>query len=85
MKAVNVPQLEDSFEHTGPHGVHLCLVFPKLFTTLSNVRRTLKDNYFPVDVVKVVINGVLKGLIALHGAGIIHTGAYRLTSGPTES
>ena len=73
---VNLPQLDDSFEHSGPHGVHLCLVFPRLYTTLSNVRKTLPDNHFAPGTVRKVVEGVLDGLDALHSAGIIHTGAF---------
>ena len=79
-KSVNVPQLDDSFEHPGPHGNHICFVFPKLYTTLSNVRKTLPDNHFQSGTVKVIVEGLLDGLDALHGAGIIHTGMFSYPS-----
>mmetsp|Transcript_55499 Transcript_55499/g.119795 ORF Transcript_55499/g.119795 Transcript_55499/m.119795 type:complete len:668 (-) Transcript_55499:126-2129(-) len=69
-----VVQLVDYFEHAGPHGKHVCMVFE---TMGPNVLALIKKYNFkgvPLDTVRKVSAHVLIGLDYLHRiCGIIHT------------
>ena len=65
----------DHFTHTGPNGVHVCLVTKVLGNHLWNQACRFKQRRLPVRVVKVVAKQLLEGLDFLHReCGIIHTG-----------
>lgn len=71
----HVLHLLDHFVHTGPNGVHVCLVAKVLGNHLWNQTCRFKQRRLPVRVVKVVAKQLLEGLDFLHQeCGIIHTG-----------
>lgn len=70
----NVISLIDSFKIEGPHGTHVCMIFPVLGDTLHNILcNQFSDLGIHLNVVKVIIDNVKKGLSHIHSKGIIHT------------
>lgn len=72
-----IRELYDTFEVTGPHGQHHCLVQPPMHLTLFDI---LKSTSKPVSppLVKMTLKCLLDALDFLHTeAGIVHTGKYQ--------
>lgn len=71
-----VPQLLDSFEHVGPNGVHLCLVFECLGPSVDTVvadYHTGGDRLESETILR-ISRQLLQALAAIHGAGYAHGG-----------
>ncbi|KAL9081900.1 MAG: hypothetical protein Q9159_006925 [Coniocarpon cinnabarinum] len=69
-----VVQLLDSFEHKGPNGVHVCMVFEVLGENLLGLIKRYNHRGIPMPLVKQITKQVLLGLDHLHReCGIIHT------------
>ncbi|KAL4864342.1 hypothetical protein BDV12DRAFT_14855 [Aspergillus spectabilis] len=70
----HVVSLLDSFEHKGPHGVHVCMVFEVLGENLLGLIKKWNHRGIPMALVKQITKQVLLGLDYLHReCGIIHT------------
>ncbi|CAK7240325.1 MAG: serine/threonine protein kinase, CMGC [Sporothrix thermara] len=70
----HVISLLDSFEHKGPHGTHVCMVFEVLGETLLGLIKKWNHRGIPMYLVKQITKQVLLGLDYLHReCGIIHT------------
>lgn len=69
-----VISLLDHFEHFGPNGRHVCLVFEVLGCSLLKLVRRFNYKGAPIPLVRRIARHVLKGLHFLHTeANIIHT------------
>ena len=69
-----VVSLLDSFEHRGPNGVHVCMVFEVLGENLLGLIKRWNHRGIPMPLVKQITKQVLLGLDYLHrDCGIIHT------------
>lgn len=68
----HVVQLLDHFEHKGPNGTHLCLVFPMLISDGQVMTIRKKPRY--ANYVRTVSKQILLGLDFLHERAIIHSG-----------
>lgn len=69
-----VVSLLDSFEHKGPNGVHVCMVFEVLGENLLGLIKRWNHRGIPMELVKQITKQVLLGLDYLHReCGIIHT------------
>lgn len=68
----HVLQLLDQFEHKGPNGVHLCLVFPVMMS--DGEAMTVRENPRCSGYVREVSKQILLGLNYLHDQGLIHGG-----------
>jgi len=69
-----VVSLLDSFEHKGPNGTHVCMVFEVLGETLLGLIKRWNHRGIPTALVKQITKQVLLGLDYLHReCGIIHT------------
>lgn len=69
-----VVSLLDSFEHKGPNGVHVCMVFEVLGENLLGLIKKWQHRGIPRDLVTQIAKQVLMGLDYLHReCGIIHT------------
>jgi serine/threonine-protein kinase SRPK3 len=66
--------LEDSFEHQGPNGSHMCLVFRVMAETLYTFRSWFEGNQIPNCVVQKFTKQLLQALDYAHSCGVIHTG-----------
>lgn len=67
----------DQFEHNGPNGQHVCLVFEVLGHHLTFQTSKFEDGRLPVKTVRSITRQLLLGLDFLHrDCGIIHTGTY---------
>ena len=70
----HVVSLLDSFEHKGPNGVHVCMVFEVLGENLLGLIKRWNHRGIPMQLVKQITKQVLLGLDYLHrDCGIIHT------------
>lgn len=70
----HVVSLLDSFEHKGPNGVHVCMVFEVLGENLLGLIKRWNHRGIPMPLVKQITKQVLLGLDHLHReCGIIHT------------
>ncbi|KAI1750533.1 kinase-like domain-containing protein [Xylaria castorea] len=66
--------LQKSFEHKGPNGVHICMVFEVLGENLLGLIKKWQHRGIPRDLVMQIAKQVLMGLDYLHReCGIIHT------------
>ncbi|EAW17415.1 putative serine protein kinase [Aspergillus fischeri NRRL 181] len=68
----HVVQILDSFNHEGPNGAHLCLVFPVIGGDAQAHARLLPERRYPLPVSKSLSKQVTQGLQFLHGCGIVH-------------
>ncbi|KAK7031332.1 kinase-like protein [Favolaschia claudopus] len=71
-----VVRLLDEFEHTGPNGVHQCIVTEVLGPSLAGIEDNL-ENSFPdevlsPEVVQSISLQIARGLRRLHDAGVVH-------------
>lgn len=70
----SVVRLLDHFQHRGPHGTHVCMVFEVLGENLLKVIRRFEHRGLPLGVVRSIAKQMLQGLDLLHReCGIIHT------------
>lgn len=70
----HVVSLLDSFEHVGPNGTHICMVFEVLGENLLGLIRRFHHQGVPLSLVKQITKQVLLGLDYMHReCGIIHT------------
>lgn len=70
----HVVALLDSFEHRGPNGMHVCMVFEVLGENLLGLIKKWNHRGIPMPLVKQITKQVLLGLDYLHReCGIIHT------------
>ena len=70
----HVVSLLDSFEHKGPNGIHVCMVFEVLGENLLGLIKRWNHRGIPMLLVKQITKQVLLGLDYLHReCGIIHT------------
>ena len=70
----HVVSLLDSFNHKGPNGVHVCMVFEVLGENLLGLIKRWNHRGIPMPLIKQITKQVLLGLDYLHReCGIIHT------------
>ena len=70
----HVVSLLDSFNHKGPHGMHVCMVFEVLGENLLGLIKRWNHRGIPMPLVRQITKQVLLGLDYLHReCGIIHT------------
>lgn len=70
-----VRTLLDSFELSGPHGNHICMVFDLLYEPLWMLKERFQGSVLPPDVLRAIIQMVIMGLHYLHiQCHVIHTG-----------
>ena len=70
----HVVSLLDSFNHRGPHGMHVCMVFEVLGENLLGLIKRWNHRGIPMPLVKQITKQVLLGLDYLHReCGIVHT------------
>ena len=74
-------KLLDSFQHKGPNGIHLCLVFEAMGPSADSMMEELpfhksRDKgtriWYPIWMAKSILRQVLQGLVFLHKQGIVH-------------
>ena len=64
----------DTFEHQGPHGRHVCMVFEVLGDNLLGLIRHYDHEGIPLEIVKKLCREILEGLEFLHDTcKVIHT------------
>jgi serine/threonine-protein kinase SRPK3 len=70
----HIVSLLDHFEHKGPNGTHICLVFEALGESILSTIKRYQYRGLPVHIVKQITKQVLLGLDYLHReCGVIHT------------
>lgn len=68
----HVVKLLDHFEHHGPNGTHLCLVFPVLISDGKEMIRAGIPRQ--ITMVQAIAKQILLGVDFLHSQSIIHCG-----------
>lgn len=68
-----VVQLVDFFEHQGPNGKHVCMVFEHLGENLLSLIRKHDFRGLPLPLVKTISRNILLGLQYIHSKNIINT------------
>jgi serine/threonine-protein kinase SRPK3 len=69
-----VVQLLNTFSHSGPNGIHICLVFEVLGVNLLEIIKFYQYKGIPINLCRRISKQVLIGLDYLHRVcGIIHT------------
>ena len=66
-------RMVDSFEHRGPHGVHVVMVFDVLGENLLKLMERYDYKGIPIPIVKALARQTLIGLCHIHSIDIIHT------------
>ncbi|POR35272.1 Uncharacterized protein TPAR_04552 [Tolypocladium paradoxum] len=69
----NLRLLSDHFTVKGPRGMHQCLVYPPLGTTLTELRNLLPGRSLPKLLLQHTLLLVSLGLDLLHHGGVVHT------------
>jgi serine/threonine-protein kinase SRPK3 len=69
-----VNHLIDSFEHEGPNGRHVCLLFEPMGETLWSYPTWFPEGQLPATVAKPLAAKLLASLQYIHSCAIIHTG-----------
>lgn len=59
-------RLLDSFEHSGPHGLHVCMVFEVLGDNLLSLIKAFDYKGVPLPIVRTLVRQMLVGLDYLH-------------------
>ncbi|KAI1052516.1 hypothetical protein LB507_007565, partial [Fusarium sp. FIESC RH6] len=77
----HVTHLLDNFTHTGPNGLHKCLIFEPMSPSVDNLvyefpqynrkQNTMVARY-PMKMAKSILKQVLQGLVQMHENGIAH-------------
>ncbi|GMF38347.1 unnamed protein product [Phytophthora fragariaefolia] len=71
---IKVVRLVDSFEHKGPNGVHVCMVFEMMGDNLLTLIKYYNYRGVPMPLVQRLTRDMMEGLAFLHGkCQIIHT------------
>lgn len=74
--------LLDNFEHVGPNGKHVCLVFKAMGPDMSKFRRLFPRSRVPVPLMKSISRQLLLALAFLHDdCKVIHSGSSQLCFG----
>ncbi|EER39562.1 protein kinase [Histoplasma capsulatum var. duboisii H88] len=68
-----VRRVLDSFEITGPNGVHQCLVYKPLGMSFTDFLKLFPDKMFPKDLVQRSIQFLLFAVDFLHKCEVVHT------------
>lgn len=69
-----VVEFVDAFEHEGPHGHHVCMVFEVLSKSLLSLIKHVDYKGIAVPLLKIISRQVLTGLDFVHtNCGLIHT------------
>ena len=78
---VHVLSMLDHFDHIGPNGVHLCLVFEAMGPSILDMTAAFapenavpEDAVFPYWMGKELLRRMLLGICEMHQAGVVHAG-----------
>ncbi|KAG5498861.1 hypothetical protein JKF63_03150 [Porcisia hertigi] len=66
-------RLNDYFNHTGPNGTHVCMVFDVYGENLLSLMERYEYRGIPLPIVKCIARQVLIGLYHINSVDIIHT------------
>lgn len=66
-------RMSDFFEHTGPNGIHICMIFDILGENLLCLIERYEHRGIPIPIVKSLTREILIGLDHVHSINIIHT------------
>lgn len=76
-KGRHVLGLLDQFQHDGPHGRHVCLVFKAMGPDLGWFRNMFPRRRLPVPIAKKVTRDLVTALVFIHDeCSVIHTGKW---------
>lgn len=74
----SIRKLLDSFELSGAHGQHTCLVHEALGMNMEELRDLVPDRSFEPDLIRQTLREILHGMQFLHEeAHVVHTGEHQ--------
>lgn len=79
-----IPTLIDSFEHDGPNGRHVCLVFRVMGETHRSFGTWFEDHMIPNEIMRRFTIQLLLALDYAHDHGVVHTGKSSICHCPTH-
>jgi serine/threonine-protein kinase SRPK3 len=71
-----VCHLVDDFEHQGPNGTHVCLVFELMGETLLSFGAWFEESMIPYSVMRRFTTQLILALEFAHAHNVIHTGVF---------
>lgn len=72
--ARHIAMLEDSFEHEGPNGKHMCLILKIMGESLSTFQKSFPSAQVPSPLVQRFAQQLLQAFECAHACRVIHTG-----------
>lgn len=72
----HITMLEDSFEHEGPHGTHVCLIFKVMGESMSTFQKSFPNASIPSPLVQHFTTQLLQAIACAHDCDVVHTGTY---------
>lgn len=75
--AKHITMLKDSFEHEGPNGRHVCLIFKVMGESISTFQRSFPNARIPSPLVQRFAQQLLQAIDCAHSCGVIHTGTLK--------
>lgn len=76
--------LVDDFEHQGPNGTHVCLVFELMGETMRSFGAWFKESRIPYSYMRRFTTQLLVALDFAHDHKVIHTGEFWASSSQTS-
>ena len=71
----------DDFKVEGPNGTHQCIVSEVLGPSIgTDVDEIYDEEWYPIEIAKMLVAQVIRGVAYLHSCGVVHGGKRSLSS-----
>ena len=70
----------DDFKVEGPNGTHQCIVTEVLGPSIgADVDEIYDEEWYPIEIAKMLVAQVIRGVAYLHSCGVVHGGKGSLS------